>query len=275
MATILVVDDRTVNRDFLATLLGYVGHGVLQASDGAEALAIVRAQRPDLVITDLMMPTMSGVEFAGRVRADATVAKTPIIFYTATYGVGEANSVAEQCGVSTVLVKPVEPQAVLDAVAAELKIEPPATLSAEVAAQTPEFLDAARPGYLRSLTELQRSLRETLDDAIEQADSQQNAQGAIARAGINALYPFSLRLEALLQLNVALTSERDPQAMLTLFCRSAQSIINCKYLALGVLDRDRRYLRSITTRGLGGEIRDQYESMDPWAGMFGEIISAA
>jgi len=274
MATILVVDDRSVNRDFLATLLGYVGHSVLQASDGAEALAIVRAQHPDLIITDLMMPTMSGVEFAGRVRADASVAKTPIIFYTATYRVSEANSVAEQCGVSTVLVKPVEPQAVLDAVAAELNIEQSATLSAEVVARSPEFLDAAQPGYLRSLTELQQSLRETLDDAIEQAESQKDEQGAIARAGINALYPFSLRLEALLQLNVALTSERDAQAMLTLFCRSAQSIINCKYLALGILDRDRRHLRSITTRGLSGEVRVQFESMDPWSGMFGEVLSA-
>ena len=146
MATILVVDDRSVNRDFLVTLLGYVGHSVLQASDGAEALAIVRAQHPDLIITDLMMPTMSGVEFAGRVRADASVAKTPIIFYTATYRVSEANSVAEQCGVSTVLVKPVEPQAVLDAVAAELNIEQSATLYAEVVARSPEFLDAAQPG---------------------------------------------------------------------------------------------------------------------------------
>jgi len=100
MATILVVDDRPVNREFLATLLGYVGHSVLQAADGAEALAIVHEQRPDLVITDLMMPTMSGVEFAGRVRNDAQIAATPIIFYTATYRVSEANAVAQECGVA-------------------------------------------------------------------------------------------------------------------------------------------------------------------------------
>jgi len=66
MATILVVDDRPVNREFLATLLGYVGHSVLQAADGAEALAIVREQRPDLVILDISMPKLSGIEVAAR-----------------------------------------------------------------------------------------------------------------------------------------------------------------------------------------------------------------
>jgi diguanylate cyclase (GGDEF)-like protein/PAS domain S-box-containing protein len=275
MATILVVDDRPVNRDFLATLLGHVGHAVLHASDGAEAFAIVRAQHPDLVITDLTMPTMSGIEFAGRVRAESDVADTPIIFYTATYRVSEATSAAERCGVAAVLIKPVQPQAVLDAVAAALDASPSALLPADVAERTSEFMDVAQPDYLHSLTALQSSLRETLDDAIGKADSHEHAHGAIARAGIRALYPFSLRLEALLQLNVALTSERDPQAMLALFCRSAQKIINCKYLALAILDRDRKHLRSITTRGLSNEVRNHFESIDPWSGVFGEVVSSA
>jgi len=274
MATILVVDDRPVNREFLVTLLGYVGHTVLQAADGAEALAIVHTQRPDLVITDLMMPTMSGVEFASRVRAEAPIAATPIIFYTATYRVSEAQTAAHECGVSTVLVKPVEPQVVLDAVAAALGAAPPVRLSPEIAARTPESMDATLPSYMRNLSELQRSLRQKLDEAIEQVDSQQ-AGSAVARAGINALYPFSLRLSALLELNVALTPERDPQAMADLFCRNAQNIMNCKYLALGILDRDRKHLRSVTTRGLAADVRERFEAIDPWSGVFGEVISAA
>jgi DNA-binding response OmpR family regulator len=208
------------------------------------------------------MPIMSGIEFAGRVRAELDVADTPIIFCTATLRVSEANSAAEQCGVAAVLIKPVEPQAVLDAVAAALDAGSSAPLPADVAERTFEFMDVAQPDYLQSLTALQSSLRETLDDAIGKADLQEHAHGAVARAGINALYPFSLRLEALLQLNVALTSERNPQAMLTLFCRSAQKIINCKYLALAILDRDRKHLRSITTRGLSNEVRNRFESID-------------
>jgi diguanylate cyclase (GGDEF)-like protein/PAS domain S-box-containing protein len=275
MATILVVDDRPVNREFLATLLGYVGHSVLQAADGAEALAIVHEQRPDLVITDLMMPTMSGVEFAGRVRNDAQIAATPIIFYTATYRVSEANAVAQECGVATVLVKPVEPQTVLNAVTAALGAGSPVALSPELAARTSESMDATLPAHLRNLTELQRSLRRKLDEAIAQVDAQQTAEPSIARAGINALYPFSLRLAALLELNVALSSERDPQAMQTLFCRNAQNIMNSKYVGLGILDRDRKQLRRVTTRGVAPDVHARLTTMDPWSGVFGQVISSA
>jgi CheY-like chemotaxis protein len=51
VATILVVDDRQSNRQFLTTLLGYCGHQLSEAANGAEALERVRAERPQLVIT--------------------------------------------------------------------------------------------------------------------------------------------------------------------------------------------------------------------------------
>ncbi len=92
MATILIVDDRLANREFLVTLLGYAGHRLLQAADGAEALAIVRAEHPDLVIADILMPTMDGYEFVRRIRADPAIAATPVIFYTAHYHEREART---------------------------------------------------------------------------------------------------------------------------------------------------------------------------------------
>jgi CheY-like chemotaxis protein len=53
MATILVVDDRADDRQLLATLIDYYGHHVLEATDGAEALQIAQAERPDLIISGL------------------------------------------------------------------------------------------------------------------------------------------------------------------------------------------------------------------------------
>ena len=84
MATILIVDDRSSNRQFLTTLLGYGGHRLLEAVNGAQALEIARVERPDLVITDILMPTMDGFEFTQRLRSDSELAVSPVIFHTAT-----------------------------------------------------------------------------------------------------------------------------------------------------------------------------------------------
>src|SRR5579871_2869147 len=113
MATILIVDDHPANRDFLVTLLGYSGHRLLEAADGVEGLGVTRAQRPDLVIADVLMPTMDGYEFVRQMRADPAIAHTRVIFYTAHYHEPEARKLASACGVSDVLTKPCEPEIVL------------------------------------------------------------------------------------------------------------------------------------------------------------------
>jgi CheY-like chemotaxis protein len=110
MATILVVDDAPTNREFLVTLLGYRGHRLLEAADGAEALALVRAERPDLVIADILMPTMDGYEFVRQLRADPVIAQILVIFYTAYYHEQEAKALAQACGVAHILTKPSEPE---------------------------------------------------------------------------------------------------------------------------------------------------------------------
>ena len=124
MATILVVDDRASNREYLVTLLGYVGHRLVEAADGGTGLAIARAERPDLIITDIVMPTMDGYEFARQVRSDPAIAATPTIFITASYLLEETRRLAQACAVTHVLVKPVEPEVILTAVQAALRAGP-------------------------------------------------------------------------------------------------------------------------------------------------------
>ncbi len=114
--TILIVDDHPINRRYLVALLGSNGYCLLEASDGADALALVQAQHPDLVIADVLMPVMDGYEFARRLRADPQIAQTPLIFHTATYLPSEAQALADTCGVFRLLSKPTEAKEILAAV---------------------------------------------------------------------------------------------------------------------------------------------------------------
>src|SRR6058998_3180208 len=120
MATILIVDDQPANRDYLMTLLGYAHHRLLEAADGAEALALARAVPPDLVIADILMPTMDGYEFVRQVRADPSIERTAVVFYSAHYLEREARDLAQACGVSFIITKPSEPEVVLRTIDAAL-----------------------------------------------------------------------------------------------------------------------------------------------------------
>lgn len=112
-ATVLVIDDSPTNRTALTGLLGHAGHEVIEASNGVEALALVQTEHPDVVISDVLMPLMDGYEFARQVRANPSIARMPIIFYSAGYNQQEARSLAHSCGVFHILSKPVKPEEML------------------------------------------------------------------------------------------------------------------------------------------------------------------
>src|SRR6185295_13866706 len=123
--TILVTDDRPVNRQFLVTLLGYRGHRVIEAGDGAQALKLVRAERPELVITDIVMPVMDGYQFLRALRCDPELSSTRVIVLSADYLEAEARALTRACGVSHFLTKPVEPAQMLAMVDLTLAEAPP------------------------------------------------------------------------------------------------------------------------------------------------------
>lgn len=83
MATLVVVDDEPLVTDFLTFLLSGEGHAVHAAANGTDALALIDRVRPVLVITDLMMPFMSGLELARAVRHNSEYRHLPIILCTA------------------------------------------------------------------------------------------------------------------------------------------------------------------------------------------------
>jgi CheY-like chemotaxis protein len=84
MATIVVVDDESLLTDSLKFLLENEGHAVHVASNGRQALDLIARVRPAVVVTDLMMPVMSGLELAASLRADEhSGARLPIILCSA------------------------------------------------------------------------------------------------------------------------------------------------------------------------------------------------
>jgi diguanylate cyclase (GGDEF)-like protein/PAS domain S-box-containing protein len=128
MARVLIVDDQAANRELVATLLRYRQHEPVEAADGQQALTLARAQPPDLVICDILMPVMDGFEFVRCLRADPQLAHTEVIFYTATFLEHQARELATHCGVEQVLVKPCEPEEILAAVETALSRRPRAPL---------------------------------------------------------------------------------------------------------------------------------------------------
>src|SRR6476659_1591726 len=79
-STVLVVDDEQTVRDTVALRLEQDGHRVITAADGAEALRKYRSEKPDLILLDLMLPELSGIEITRIVRGESDV---PILMLTA------------------------------------------------------------------------------------------------------------------------------------------------------------------------------------------------
>lgn len=86
MALILVVDDEFLLADILATMLTDDGHEAVTAAHGRAALQIIRERKPALVITDFMMPLMTGLELSQAINADPDLADLPVILLTGAQG---------------------------------------------------------------------------------------------------------------------------------------------------------------------------------------------
>ncbi len=121
MATILIVDKNPDDRRVYTTLLGNYGHRLLEAEDGIQALELARAELPNLMITDILMPMMDGFTLVRRLRAEPLLMAIPVVFHTSNYDETEIHRLARASGVIHILRKPPEPQAILRAVNDSLK----------------------------------------------------------------------------------------------------------------------------------------------------------
>ncbi len=254
---------------------------MLEASDGAEALVLARSEHPDLVITDILMPTMDGFEFTQRLRADASIAKTKIIFYTATYRVREADILAKACDVQWVLAKPSDPEKILTTVSQALGLpSPPA--SQPLQSDSSGVVDDGRAGmisnrlakYMEDLQSLHHEMTGLIKrghELVAERDHLREMAAELSQS-LGSLQSVSLRLAALIELGMDLASHRDRFSLLATFCRGAHNILSCKYAVLGMLDEEGETLAFLLTHGLDPDSEARIRPLPPRAGILGQLM---
>lgn len=109
--TILVVDDSESIRTILKLTLQFKGYKVIEAEDGVEAYEILKEKPLDLLITDISMPKMSGLELLNKVRQELNNTTLPIIICTAEKEANEEQILSK--GANKILIKPVSPNDLL------------------------------------------------------------------------------------------------------------------------------------------------------------------
>ncbi len=110
---ILIVDDIPANRLLLRAILEPEGFTVVETADGVEALAALRREPFDAVITDVLMPNMDGFRLCMEIRKDPALGRLPLVVYTSTYNSAADRALAEKAGADDYLVKPAPAATVL------------------------------------------------------------------------------------------------------------------------------------------------------------------
>ncbi len=113
MTHVLIVEDHEENRTLLKMLLEANGYRVTVAGDGLEALAAARRDRPDAIVSDVLMPKMDGFALCRAWMQDAGLRSIPFIFYSATYVHPDDEQFAMALGAVRYLIKPVEAEVFL------------------------------------------------------------------------------------------------------------------------------------------------------------------
>ncbi|NOY44054.1 MAG: response regulator [Deltaproteobacteria bacterium] len=114
---ILLAEDQPMNRKLFREILEVKGYTVVEARDGAEALALARADPPDLVLMDVQMPGMDGLEATRRIKADPITRHVPVLALTAMAMDGDEERVF-RAGCDGYLPKPVRIHTLLERVEA-------------------------------------------------------------------------------------------------------------------------------------------------------------
>jgi two-component system cell cycle response regulator DivK len=112
VTTILYVEDNEFNRKIVRQLLARTAYRLVEATDGEAGVSAARTEHPDLVIMDIQLPRMSGLEATRQLRADPATAAIPIIVITSFALAGDEEK-AREAGAAAYLAKPYSPRELL------------------------------------------------------------------------------------------------------------------------------------------------------------------
>ena len=107
--TILYVEDNEMNRQIVRDLLKRTAYKLLEAHDGEAGVAMALEHRPDMILMDIQLPKISGMEATRRLRADPATANTPIVTIT-SFALSGDEQKAKEAGATAYLAKPYSPR---------------------------------------------------------------------------------------------------------------------------------------------------------------------
>jgi two-component system cell cycle response regulator DivK len=115
MSLVLIVEDNEKNMKLVRDVLQVKGYRTLEAGSAEDGIALARAQKPDLVLMDIQLPGMNGIEALGVLRADPATAAIPVIAVTASVMQQDRNLIT-QAGFDAYIGKPINLKEFLEAV---------------------------------------------------------------------------------------------------------------------------------------------------------------
>ena len=113
--TVLLVEDNEFNRKIVRDLLARTPYRLIEAVDGEQGVAAAQREKPDVIVMDVQLPKISGLEATRRLRAIPETAKTPIIVVT-SFALSGDDKKAMEAGATAYLAKPYSPRQLLDAI---------------------------------------------------------------------------------------------------------------------------------------------------------------
>jgi DNA-binding response OmpR family regulator len=192
MARIVVMEDDAGTRKLVATILRKGGHEVAEADNGADGLALVQKHLPDLVVSDVEMPQLTGFQMLSSLRANAAIAHIPVILLTSLDDHAHVRMGMTQ-GADDYIAKPCRPLDLHDAVTAQLAraAQRSSHLLAQVDAQTQQKMQDMGDVYERRLA---RELGKNWPKADDQSSDRTFYEASVVYLTVQNFYAFSAEL---------------------------------------------------------------------------------